>query len=306
MRAVFEQAMGEARTRGKLAVICLVWRELRDAPGALIREYLEERRIWEMGTLPTARTGNTRSTWSETLAGLFPFLLLGPATVLLAYPFPPPEWRMTGWAQTLITLLYVVPLLVGAIVGWLKGFPRWCYAYLGPGVIILAFAAINSIFAVLFSRGVEWHASLPGQIGTTVGIVALLVGLVMLLSRLLPFLRPFYSGVRQDWTRLSFSLYVLAAVMFGGIDHEEDPALTFFVLSPSLMVVLGALAYLRGTTERQRIVALMLGAMLAVTVRIVGGKGFYVFYGIIIGLILCIPALLELIPRSRLEPQKPD
>ncbi len=302
MRAVFEQAIGEARRRGRLAIAHLVWLELRDAPVALICAHLEERRKRKMETLTSVHTDDTRANWSETLAGIFPFLVLGPLTVLLAFPFPPPEWRMTAWGQTLM-LLYPLPLLVGAIVGWLKGFPRWCYPYWGFGIIILGFGGMSRLSYILFSQDAQWQASISVSIGTAVVFTAVLVGLVLLISRLLPFLRQFYDGIRQDWTKLSFGFYSFAALMFGAIDHEEDPDLTFFVLTPSLMIVLGALAYLQSTTKSQRVLVLMLGLILAVTVRFVGGKGFYVLYGTLNALIVLIPALMEFLPyRAKSAP----
>ncbi len=60
---------------------------------------------------------------------------------------------------------------------------------------------------------------------------------------------------------------------------------------------LAALVYLRSTTKAQRILALLVSLALAVAVRVVVGKIFYATYGAVVGVIVFIPALLELMPR---------
>ena len=60
---------------------------------------------------------------------------------------------------------------------------------------------------------------------------------------------------------------------------------------------LAALVYLRSTTKAQRILALLVSLVLAVAVRVVVGKIFYATYGAVVGVIVFIPALLELMPR---------
>jgi lipoprotein signal peptidase len=120
-------------------------------------------------------------------------------------------------------------------------------------------------------------------------------------------LRSLYEGVRRDWTRLSFGLFVSAGILFGLIEHEEDPALTVFVFLPSLIVLLGAFAYLRSATKAQRILAMLISLALAIGVRAAGGKLFYGGYGAVLGAIIFIPALLELLPstgQSQAEPSR--
>lgn len=178
-------------------------------------------------------------------------------------------------------------------IGWIKKFPRWSYPYVGLVLGSLAALGLNPLFSLIFPRGSEWSAW--GQILIVLSYSILACGLLLLTARRWRPLQPLYQGIRQDWTQLSFGLFPLAAVLFGGIDHEEDPTLTIYVIAPTIILALGALLYLRSTAKAQRILALLFSLLLAVSVRLVGGKLFYGLFGMIAAAIIFIPALLELL-----------
>jgi hypothetical protein len=311
MRAAFVDAIAEASQRSGASLAVVLLRELRDWPAALLREHWRERRKREMDTqtgfpMTNAPTGNERLSWVETMAGLWPFLIFGPVTVLLAYPYPLPDWRFTTWAQVLMGIAYGLPLLIGLGMGWSKRWPRWSYPYLGLVLFVLGGFVGNAIFRVVFEVGPEWPF-LP-QALIAIGACALTTGALLLAARAWRPLRSLYQGVRRDWTQLSFGLYLGAGILFGQIDHEEDPALTAFVFLPSLIVLLGAFACLRGATKAQRSLAMLISLALAIGVRAAGGQLFYGGYGAVVGAIIFIPALLALLPppdQSSAAPPQP-
>jgi hypothetical protein len=309
MQAVFADAVVEASQRGGASLAVVLLRELRDWPAALMREHQRERRKREVGTqtgfsVTSAPVGKERLSWAETLAGLWPFLIFGPVSILLAYPYPMPEWRVVLSSRILMASVALFPLGLG--IGWFKRWPRWSYPYLGLALLVLGGFVGNAIFRAVFEVGPEWPVW--PQVMIAIGVFALTIGVLLLAARAWRPLRSFYEGVRRDWTQLSFGLFVSAGILFGLIEHEEDPALTVFVFFPSLIVLLGAFVYLRSATKVQRILALLISLALAIGVRAAGGKLFYGGYGAVLGAIIFIPALLELLPstgQSRAEPSRP-
>jgi len=170
-------------------------------------------------------------------------------------------------------------------------------------LLVLGGFVVNAIFRIVFEVGPEWPFWPQAMIA--IGVFALTMGVLLLAARAWRPLRSLYQGVRRDWTQLSFSLFLGAGILFGLIDHEEDPALTVFVFLPSLIVLLGAFAYLRSATKAQRILAMLTSLALAIGVRAAGGKLFYGGYGAVLGVIIFIPALLELLPPADPSRAKP-
>jgi len=300
LQTVFSLVVNEAAQRGRFSVIRLGWRELRDLPGAVIREYLREGRKRKMETSTITPTGDGRSSWGETLAGLWPFLFLGPVSVTMTY-LTVPAWFQYSETPKYLSIVFVLSMLVGLGVAWAKGWPRWSYPYIGFAMVVGGLAIGGTVSSMVFTVGPEWPV-LP-QVLIAVGAFGLVVGILTLIARAWRPLHSLYRGIRQDWTRLSFGLFTGVLVLFGGggIDLDEDPIFTLNVFVPSLVVLAGALVYLRSTTKAQRILALLVSLTLAVAVRVVGGKIFYGTYGAVVGAIVLIPALLELLPR----PAKP-
>lgn len=298
LQTVFSLVVNEAAQRGRLSVIRLGWRELRDLPAAVIREYRRERRKRKMETSTSAQTGAERSSWGETLAGLWPFLFLGPVSVTMAY-LTMPAWFQYSEEPKYLSIVFVLSMLVGLGAGWAKGWPRWSYPYIGFAMVVGGLAIGGTVSSMVFTVGPEWPV-LP-QVLIAVGVFGLIVGILTLIARAWRPLHSLYRGIRQDWTRLSFGLFPAVLVIFGSVDLDEDPIFTLNVFVPSLIVLAGALVYLRSTTKVQRILALLVSLTLAVAVRVIGGKIFYGTYGAVIGVIVFIPALLELLTR----PAKP-
>ena len=291
LQTVFSLVVDEAAERSAISLLGTALREFRDLPGALIREHIRERRKRGMETqLSTLEIDERPGRWTEVLAGIWPFLIWGPGAVILAY-LPVPIRRY--WGAIPGIFVFALPILIGMGIGWIKKFPRWSYPYVGLVLGSLAALGLNPLFSLIFQRGSVWPAW--PQILIVLGYSILACGLLLLTARRWHPLQPLYQGIRQDWTQLSFGLFPLAAVLFGGIDHDEDPVLTFYVIAPTILLALGALLYLRSTAKAQRILTLLFSLLLAVAVRLVGGKFFYGLFGTIAAAIIFIPALLELL-----------
>jgi hypothetical protein len=162
------------------------------------------------------------------------------------------------------------------------------------------------VTGLVFQVGPEWPFWPILAINT--GGHAVVLGALALIARAWRPLQPLYQSFRRDWTQVSFGLFLFAGFVFGGRDYQEDPRLTLFVLLPPVIVVLGALAYLRSANKAQRLLALLIGLVLAVGVRAAGGKLFYAEYALLLGAIMAIPALVELLPprdRPRTELPRP-
>jgi hypothetical protein len=294
LKGVFGQALDAAAERGCLEITAVCVRELRDWPLAVIRAHLRETKEADMAKPMRITTGDERISWLVALAGLWPFLLAGPANVLLNYPYPLPAWRSTPWAQILMGTVYGLPLLMGLSIGWLRKWPRWAYPYLAVVVFILGSLVSGAITGLVFEVGPEWPYW--PQFAITTGSHALVLGALALSARAWRPLQPLYQSFRRDWTQLSFGLFLSAGVLFGSIDHEEDPRLTLFVLLPPLIILLGAMAYLLSASKAQRILAMLISLVLAVGVRVADGKLFYGEYALQMAAIISIPALLEFLP----------
>lgn len=293
LQTVFSLAVAESARQGTRAIVKLGLRELRDLPGALIREHRRERRKRKMKTSPEISPVDAQSSWGETFVGLWLFLIFGPVPVVMAY-LTLPTWLRSGsgLGSVLLVIGFVLlPLLMSLGIGWAKGWPRWSYPYLGLLFAAVLISTANKVSAA----SNQWGLWVEGLL--TVIVFLLIVSVFVLLTRAFPPLRPLYHSIRHDWTRLSFALYTFSLI-FGQVDHDEDPTFSLNVFLPTVILLLGALAYMRSTTKAQRFLALLGGVTLAVGLRMAGGKILFVYFWVWLAILVVAPALLALIPRS--------
>ncbi len=121
LQTVFSLVVNEAAQRGRFSVIRLGWRELRDLPGAVIREHWRERKK-EMETETSVPTTFEPAPWREGLAAIALFLLGALGCLLSWLHLVLPPWLAIGF------LLY--PLFMFAL-GLIKGLRRWFLPYAG-------------------------------------------------------------------------------------------------------------------------------------------------------------------------------
>ena len=202
-----------------------------------------------------------RCSWKGTLLAILPLLTF----VLTALPLRPlPSlFRSTGLGPVfqilLENVLYVsvVPtkgfywlVLAGLVFAWKRNFPRWSYSYLGwLGVVILFEGFSNPAY------------SSPGQVWLPF-LLALLVA-VLVHPSLKP-IRQSWWNWRKDWSLISFALLSMVEFLVWA-SYDEMPGPRLFWMIPSAMIlILGALGYLRLRTVSGRILALFGGTALSI------------------------------------------
>ncbi len=188
--------------------------------------------------------------WIIAILTLVPFILPGPLNPLLTYH---PWWDPDKLPFITNARLPVTAglLILGFLIGVLRHFPRWSYLYSLFIIFILPGSIIYLVDHYLFNISPEVQGH----------ILMLLVVLGIIATLFLPFLRPFFSNIRQDWTLLSYTFYACTFFLLSTNDMEESPIYNLQVLLPSLITWLGALAYLRLADPLKKVGAL-LGAML--------------------------------------------
>ena len=248
----------------------------------------------------TAALYDQPSSWLGTLVGALPFLLFGPTTVLLAYPYSYPRY-------VALVNIYPLVMLIGLAAGWRARWPRWSFPYLCVSLLLCDHWIAQSVGQLVQSGvphvfGLEQEWTVFGQFVQSLAFYVLVPAAVLILMRTLGWLRPLYLRIRQDWTQLSFGLSVVSALMLSGVDYDEDPQLTLAVILPGVIVLSSAVAHLRSSNKIQRVLSLLLGLIVAVTVSI-WRHWYYVLYGMFLAGIVFLPALLEALrPQSKTMP----
>lgn len=265
MQGVFAEALAEATRQGPAAVVGLCLRELCEFPAAAAREHRagfnapwnEKMKMTSLPLTPRAEI-ELPATREEVLAGLAPFVLVG--VVLSVYELgqylaaPPISTAgaigmAAGW----------LALLAGLGWGWVRGFPRWVYPYVGSALFISALAMESSMpsWPTLGAQAglrelLGWRAWVP---------LALVAVVALLRTRSLRPLARFGRGVWRDWTRLTFLGFgVLPVFAWLFTDETYGVFPLVYVLLCGSVLTLGAYFYMRGRGPGQRAFSL-LGAL---------------------------------------------
>lgn len=183
----------------------------------------------------------------QMLLGALPFLAYG--ALSLAFHFWAPSGALSGvpWLRLVPYLSVYALALGGLLAGGLAGFPRWAYAYLFWALILTWWLSDMRIAGIYRFDGRMW---LPFA-----GVLLL----PLLLRRSLDPLRRLLSGLRQDWTLVTFGLYTFwafAAILF---DENHHPYLALFIIATALLTATGTWLYLRLPDARGRLLALIGG-----------------------------------------------
>jgi hypothetical protein len=288
MQTVFRLQVGEASQAGAGRLLALAGRELRDLPGALLCVHVQADRARRLPFFPDT---HDRTPWWIALLSLLPFVLTGPLRVVLIYQDGWDTPQMAQWYY--LFLLASLALIGGGLLvgGWMK-FPRWAYPY--PLSLVLTLDLLARYLVYLLG------ASLSGM------NFYLFLGAVLLVL-CLPGLRSFYRQVPRDWTLLTYALYALVLYLMAGVDLDEAPRLTFWVLLPSLLAYGAALAHLRTRSAMLRVGILVAGTLLSLFIRLlpifqgmvtpwiglIFGSGLLLLGGALLVAILLAPMLVS-------------
>lgn len=215
---------------------------------------LRRQRTWMMQTNSMESQDRIRPLNPLQVAlAVLPFLAFGLSNMWmnssfhLTYPTGLPMWQILLIHPDLIFNWFV---LIGLGIGLLAGFPRWAFSYLG--------------WAILFA----WWWSNMGFYGYHMGLEIWLpllgVFLVtLLIRRSWQPLRNLLSGLWREWTLLSFGIYILYASVFMLYDENHHPNLLLFIAVTALATCLGAWGYFRSGSPLRRVLALVMGLVLA-------------------------------------------
>lgn len=325
-QAVFDLAVSDAAQRGTSATLRLALREVRDLPRSVIRARRRERSQTAMPPDTNDPFAFKPASPRETLAAMAPFLIIGLGfeglalltnRMLVAFP----DWFRYVSGFTLLAMLCLPPLF-----GLFKGLPRWALPYLGFFLfylaIILGNQLLNGPLSNVFSTQKDWIVR--SIFNESVWAIYLLigVGLIVLIAAVWHPLRPFFARVRRDWTLASFILYGAALGMlfltFDDYAYEEP-----YTIAAILVLAVGAWVYLHSASSRRRILALIAGVTLAMTVVAMGKVlirpiqswppdilrfpwqnsviSTAIDWGWIM-VVICAPALLSLLPPRKRAP----
>ncbi len=280
LEEVLSERMADAAARGWLPLLRLALHELLQLPGLHIREKSRSKVLG--GGLAMSKPSifddkKEPTPWGWALLGLIPFLF-GP----IGWVFQQVFLLVNGLRVlptgpfAILPIIYaylVLILLICAIlvVAWVKGFPAWSYG-LGMTFFLVCLYLMSVRIPGLMIFGLNLGRNVIGLFAWVPLAVIILPALIITRRNIN---QPFtlgLTGLREDFTRVSFGLFAFTPfimwIIFDEV-HGEEP----FLLLSSLFLGGCALVYLRA-----RRVALGVGAMLGGMVLAYALSGFYLWW----------------------------
>jgi hypothetical protein len=268
MRTVFVEAVSDVEDYKGSILREVLLGELRDFPLAVLGAHYRERFTRQPDRPIRGLARESSLSAKEMLVALFAFIL--PVGFIL---------QNTNLSLSLAIVLpaILVFVIITFAVGMYQRFPRWSLPYLGQVVSITGYLFLFQWVADLLSPeiisrlgpAIINESAYPLIQAFSAGFLWLsLFGLTLLilgLLALLPWFRPLYWRIRQDWSLISFILYgeaiVALILLFDGYRYEEP-----YIIASLMLLGAGAWLYLRSPTLWQRILALCFGLTLAIWV----------------------------------------
>ena len=203
-----------------------------------------------------------KTSLSAVLAGTVFFILWGLDLITGEFPH---EWNIPIWVYGtfFVSTLFVLP--IGMCIGWIQGFPRWSYPYVGHVLVFslymfqVATPGLKLFGYELFGREMwGWRAWIPLMV---VALIALLV------TRSFRPILKLFTNIRDDWTLLTFSMFgfmpLVIAIMFDEVDRLFS---LYFMVALTVIMVGTAIAYLSSVSHRWRVVALVVGISISLAI----------------------------------------
>lgn len=309
MQAVFRDSANDAIGNGILPLARLCLRELVGLPFNVLREFWHEFQGKEWIMLHENTSGSPATT-GQVMMGALPFFLFSLILIMLKLVVTLMELE---WFNTVGGILLWTWLLLPAIgfgIGWVQGFPRWSYPYVGMA-LILAFYIQNAstpglnFFGIpIFGRELwGWRSWIPLA-------VALVIALVISRS-LKPFVS-FFVNLWKDWSIPSYfmagALPWLVLIAFDEIDRLYS---LYFMVPFTVLLIGMVILYLRSQYTWQRVLVLTMGVLVIIYPAALGSNSYWLaHHGTFttnaemfvqagkISLVILIPAWLELFRHS--------
>ena len=259
-------AVDEAKAQGRISLLLLAGRELRDLPLAIMRAHLNEKGVPMKLQLGAHLPGGPIHNWQ--LGAVFlPFLLplLYPFVGYIASKMPPVQ--MGSGVFAVLVFLLVGLLVVLSIVGLVRSFPVWALPALGIVLFIVsAFVQLAVQTAVFLGVMHPLYGGWPEVLAQKIGMMLLvqlvfLIVMVALLAGLMRIVPGFLARVRQEWTLLSFLLYGMAIMPILG--NDEFRGVEGYEIISLMILAFGAGLYLSAPRRWQRVLVLVIPAILS-------------------------------------------
>ncbi len=182
--------------------------------------------------------------WSALLAVL-PYLPV--AASIATYRYLNLEYVITERIQ----MFTIAAFLALVFVGWMRGFPAWCFPYLSVVFGIFLALWIGSDSDMTFWENLGWKITMLGPV--------MLVFLIFWYFNRRRFpLRRLVEAVRRDWTLISFAVYSLLILVIHGLfsDIRSTYGAPYLLLS-TFIAMTGSALYVLLRSQRGRFTALV-------------------------------------------------
>ena len=257
MQAVFRESILDSADEGIGSFLLLCSREFLGIPFNILKEFWHEfgRKEMNMATnenlesqpKPDERTGH----W-DALVGALPFALFGIASMLSRTQYP--------FSGAYSYLAFYAAVLLGLLLGMIKGFPRWAYCYLGWCMVFAWWWAgmyTNGLRIFSYSMGNEgwgWRIWFP---------LLITIAIAILWTRSFRTIRQMVFGIWQDWTLHSLAIYAFVAFASLIYDENHHPYLFAFMSATTIAVCLAVWGFLKSHSSWKRVVSLLAGFVTA-------------------------------------------
>ena len=224
--------------------------------------------------IPNATLKSGPASRTEILAGVGLFLFLGLFLIFMELPY---QW---GWIErngalgSYIFAMQVILPVTGYCVGWVKGYPRGSYPYVGVFFLISLYLMNASTPGIsffgyeIFGRELwGWRSWIPLLIATVV---------VLIISRSFRPVKRFFTNGWEDWTLFTFCMFGwIPLLVLVGFDEIDNHYTIYFTISLNIVTLLSAYVYMRGTRMWQRALALGIGIVITVAVASLGSTLYW-------------------------------
>lgn len=256
MQVVFKNLINEAVKAGILPLTTLTLRELGGLPLSIFREFWHELERKETTMVTNEQTESKSvpqggaSHW-DALIGTLPFMLFGITSMIgkLIIPF------LGIYAD----LAFYIVVLLGLLIGLIKGVPHWVYSYLGWSLVFAwSWTNMGTYGLRVFGFRMDywtWQMWMP--------LLATL-GIALLWTRSLHPLRQLVRGIWQDWTYLSLAIYAFVAFVLLIYDENHHPYLLVFMAASTLVVCMTVWVFLQSASRWKRATALIAGFVVTI------------------------------------------
>ena len=251
MQVVFEDSVNEAVRDGILFLVIVGMREIANLPGSVLQEFWHEFKkrdtVMDMNeqTRSESVIGRGPNPW-DALIGTMPFVLFGIASMIGKIRVP--------FLGIYTDLAFYGIVLLGLLIGLVKGVPRWTYSYLGWSLVFAWWWSNMGTYGLkILGFQIDhwtWQIWPP---------LLLVIGIALLWARSFHPLRQLVRNVWQDWTLLSLAMYTFLAFVVLLYDENHSPYLIGFMILATLTIAASVWAFMSSTRPSVRLLTLLTG-----------------------------------------------